>query len=64
MADEIGNSAFPPGRSEVTVCTDIVDGTVVLSIFVVGDAATATEVSTAVDEAVAGSPRALRAVQT
>ncbi|WP_085177149.1 STAS domain-containing protein [Mycolicibacterium iranicum] len=59
MADEIGTSAFPPARSEVTVCTDVVDGTVVLSIIGVIDAATATEVSTAVDEAVAEAPPAL-----
>ncbi|MFB1299227.1 STAS domain-containing protein [Mycobacterium sp. pW049] len=59
MADEIDNSTFAPARSEVTVRKDIVDGAVILSVFDVIDAATADEVSAAVDDALAGSPQAL-----
>ncbi|MDG4669309.1 STAS domain-containing protein [Mycobacterium sp. 236(2023)] len=59
MADEIDKSAFPPARSEVTVHKDLVDGVVVLALFDVVDAATAPEVSSAVDEALANSPSAL-----
>jgi anti-sigma B factor antagonist len=59
MADEIDNSAFPPARSEVTVKKELVNGVVVLALFDVVDAATAPEVGSAVDEALAGSPPAL-----
>ncbi|MBB2990325.1 anti-anti-sigma factor [Mycolicibacterium iranicum] len=59
MTDEIDNPAFPTGRSAVGVHAEIVDGVAVLAVTDVVDAATAPQLSSAVDEAFAGAPSGL-----
>ncbi len=52
MTDEINNPAFSAGRSVVSVSSDVVDGVVVLVVRDVVDAATAPELSSAIDEVI------------
>jgi anti-anti-sigma factor len=59
MTDEITNPAFPTGRSVVSVSSDVVGGVVVLSVHDVVDAATAPQVSSAVDEVIDAAPAGL-----
>ncbi|PRC41923.1 anti-anti-sigma factor [Mycobacterium sp. ITM-2017-0098] len=59
MTDEINNPAFPAGRSVVSVTSEIVGGVVVVSVHDVVDAATAPELSSAINEVIDGAPAGL-----
>ena len=59
MTDEISNPAFTTGRSVVTVSSDVVDGVVVLSVHDVVDAATASQLRSAIDEVIDDGPAGL-----
>ena len=59
MTDEISNPAFPPGRSEVTVSTRTVGNAEVVTVSGVVDAATAAEVTDALQQVFDTAPAAV-----
>lgn len=59
MTDEINNPASASGRSVVSVSSDVVDGVVVVSVHDVVDAATAPQLSAAIDKVIDGAPDGL-----
>ncbi|WNG89752.1 STAS domain-containing protein [Mycobacterium sp. ITM-2016-00317] len=59
MTDEISSPAFPPGRSEVAISTRTVENAEVVTVSGVVDAATAAEVTAALQQVFDAAPAAV-----